>query len=589
MVNCHRNHPSVIIWSIGNENEFGGNFKKSYDWVKTTDPSRPVIFSYPGKVPDSMRSYDIISMHYPGTDGNMNQYGITTSAFGHGTVPVLFDEWAHVACYNSGTVKEDPNIRDFWGISLDSMWQKVFASDGGVGGAIWCMVDETFMLPEDLPGYNEWWGKLDKNVIPGEFTGHTIGYGEWGIIDIWRRKKPEFWNVKKAYSPVRILKTENYEFTPGKPVEIPVLNRFDFTNLNELILKMTINGRTLTVIPPDIAPHTEGIIAVEVDEWPAGEKLLLDFTDKSGNLTDSYSLSCKQESFATDSSPANGLTDLEEKGNEYKIICGNGISFTIDKSTGLFSGFENISGKKQFSGPYASLRVLGKEIIYSSYIVDNLCTDWKLSSLSAGKSGNVVSVEINGSYSGNIIARYLVQISPSGEIETEYKISGIPDGKLREAGIQFVFNNDFDSLAWERKTYWSKYPSGHLSEKDGIVPLYTSDNKMYRKAPGKEWSYDKKSFFYNGTENETDDQLINAARATKENIFKYTVKLKGDGMFTVTGNGNKSCRIEKTGNNIRLNICDFIDYPDISWGNYSRNIKLNGILTGKTGLILESD
>ena len=69
MVNNHRNHPSVIIWSIGNENTFGDNFKKSYDWVKASDPTRPVIFSYPGLVPDSIKSYDIISMHYPGIDG----------------------------------------------------------------------------------------------------------------------------------------------------------------------------------------------------------------------------------------------------------------------------------------------------------------------------------------------------------------------------------------------------------------------------------------------------------------------------------------------------------------------------------------
>ena len=45
MVDNHRNHPSVIIWSIGNENEFGSNFKKSFDWVKENDRTRPVIFS----------------------------------------------------------------------------------------------------------------------------------------------------------------------------------------------------------------------------------------------------------------------------------------------------------------------------------------------------------------------------------------------------------------------------------------------------------------------------------------------------------------------------------------------------------------
>ncbi len=69
---------------------------------------------------------------------------------------------------------EDPNVRSFWGQSLDSMWTYTFEADGGLGGAIWCMLDETFMLPEDLEGFNEWWGILDKNVIPATFKGPVL-------------------------------------------------------------------------------------------------------------------------------------------------------------------------------------------------------------------------------------------------------------------------------------------------------------------------------------------------------------------------------------------------------------------------------
>jgi len=81
MVKNHRNHPSIVIWSIGNENRFGTNFVEEYKWMKQTDLTRPVIYSYPGQVPDSLNIYDIISMHYPSWQGNLSQYGIETKGF----------------------------------------------------------------------------------------------------------------------------------------------------------------------------------------------------------------------------------------------------------------------------------------------------------------------------------------------------------------------------------------------------------------------------------------------------------------------------------------------------------------------------
>ncbi len=131
--------------------------------MKQNDLTRPVIYSYPGQVPDSLKIYEIISMHYPSWQGDLSQYGVTTKGFESTEMPMLYDEWAHVACYNNFELKEDPNVRNFWGQSLDSMWTYVFEADGGLGGAIWCMLDETFMLPKDLEGFNDWWGIFDKN------------------------------------------------------------------------------------------------------------------------------------------------------------------------------------------------------------------------------------------------------------------------------------------------------------------------------------------------------------------------------------------------------------------------------------------
>lgn len=588
MVNNHRNHPSVIIWSIGNENTFGTNFKKSYDWVKASDPTRPVIFSYPGLVPDSIKSYDIISMHYPGIDGSMEQYGITTQSFGNDKMPVIFDEWAHVACYNNFTVKEDPNIRDFWGISLDSMWQKVYDADGGLGGAIWGMIDETFMLPADLPGYNKWWGKLDKNVIPGVFAGPDIGYGEWGIVDTWRRKKPEFWNVKKAYSPVRLLKTQNFEYSTGKDIEIQVYNRFDFTNLNELKFLVSYEGESKILVSPEIPAHSIGSIHAKIDNWEAGKLLYLDITDKDGNLIDSYTLSRKHDTIATGTTTPEGKIEITEDEREFTILCDETLTLRIDKSTGLFSSYETAAGKKYFSGPFLNMRTLGKEVIYSSHNINDLCTDWKLDSLFVEKVQGLVEVSVKGNYRSKMNAEFKLKIFHDGSISSDYTINGLPEENIREVGVRYILANVFDSLEWKRKPYWSAYPAGHLSAPEGKIPLYTAGNRIYRTSPGKEWQYDKKSFFYDGIENETSDQLINTARATKENIYEYSLSENGNKRITASGEGDISCRIEKKSDKIYLNISNLVDYPDLSWGNYCRNIISSKGYSGKVNLRIYS-
>jgi beta-galactosidase/beta-glucuronidase len=87
MVNAHRNHPSIIMWSIGNESVYGTNFQKSFDWIKENDSTRPVIFSYPGTVADSIaKPYDILSTHYPDFNNDRIQYGKQTKNFGSSEV-----------------------------------------------------------------------------------------------------------------------------------------------------------------------------------------------------------------------------------------------------------------------------------------------------------------------------------------------------------------------------------------------------------------------------------------------------------------------------------------------------------------------
>ncbi|MCK5776254.1 MAG: beta-galactosidase, partial [Bacteroidales bacterium] len=261
MLNAHRNHPSVIIWSIGNESTYNQNFQKSYEYLKKADTTRPVIFSYPGTVVKGNKCFDLLSFHYP------NLAGVTATGWGANkdhqyvehdfesdTIPVLYDEWAHVACYNYTTLLNDPNVRDFWGKSLDEMWERSYNSEGALGGAIWGMVDEVFLLPENVSLDNS---DQRVEIMPRENSLAT-GYGEWGIFDVWRRKKPEFWNTKKAYSPAKILLNKLPYPVEGKDLLIPVQNRFNHTNFNEIDIKWSYKNKSGKIEGVDILPRQQG-------------------------------------------------------------------------------------------------------------------------------------------------------------------------------------------------------------------------------------------------------------------------------------------------------------------------------------------
>ena len=67
------------------------------------------------------------------------------------------------------------------------MWSKLFNTSGGLGGAIWGYIDETFMVPELKVG-EPYWKTFARTAKPEEFQGNCVGYGEWGIVDVWRRE-----------------------------------------------------------------------------------------------------------------------------------------------------------------------------------------------------------------------------------------------------------------------------------------------------------------------------------------------------------------------------------------------------------------
>ena len=584
MVKSFRSHPSILFWSIGNESVYGTNFQQCWDWVKATDKTRPVIFSYPGSVGEKEPVYDILSMHYQDVNGNLNQWNRSTHGFQGEGIPALFDEWAHPACYTYATLQEDPNIREFWGHSIERMWSGLFDAPGGLGGAIWGYVDETFMLPEPKVG-TAFWKEFARTAKPEDYQGKCVGYGEWGIVDVWRREKPEFWATKKAYSPVRLMTTEVASFLSGQRLLLPLYNCFDNTDLDEIKIRYTYKGVEKELPAPSIAPHQKGLLVIPAEAWEEGELLSICFYTATGELLDAEQVSLGSDYHVrladSEASPVNGVLLVEETAG-MMTIKGDGFEIPFSKETGLIC---NATSKGQViieKGPFLHLDInlnhlTGAEVRKSARKFLTSDSDWKKQSLTYTRKEGAVEVALSGFYQ-DVQTDILIRISPAGEMNVSYVVAGQPNGYLRETGLSFYLPERLDYLQWERKGMWSCYPEGAFAGNTGETSLYNPKQVRYGENPAQPWLADTHNYYYwadAGTN--CDRPLTQMAKGMKENIYRYTLSATGGGagLTVCSSDASLACRTSKRGDGqLMLYINNRWDYPEIAWGNYCKTLEV---------------
>ncbi len=206
-----RNHPSIIVWSLGNEAGYGINFEKAYDWVKATDPTRPCQYE---QARQNGKTDIFCPMYY---DYN----GCEKYSKGDNPRPLIQCEYAHAMGNSMGGFKE--------------YWDLVRKYPKYQGGYIWDFVDQ---------------GLRDKSPITGR-TIFTYGgdYGRYpasdynfncnGIIAPDRRLNPHAHEVAYYYQNLWI---ENVDIASGK---FTVYNENFFRNTDYAVLDISVevNGQ----------------------------------------------------------------------------------------------------------------------------------------------------------------------------------------------------------------------------------------------------------------------------------------------------------------------------------------------------------
>ncbi|MCD4731221.1 MAG: DUF4981 domain-containing protein [Bacteroidales bacterium] len=208
MVERDKNHPSIIIWSMGNEAGDGINFTAGYKWIHARDDSRPVHYERAGLGLNS----DIYCPMYASI-GHIENY-----ARKQPEKPLILCEYAHAMGNSTG------NLQDYWDV--------IEKYDALQGGFIWDWVDQGLLkTDENGVDYFAYGGDYGPEDVPsdGNFCAN-------GLVSADRKPHPALAEVKKVYQNIQF----NLQILPGGEVEIK--NMFDFINLDRFNIYWEITG-----------------------------------------------------------------------------------------------------------------------------------------------------------------------------------------------------------------------------------------------------------------------------------------------------------------------------------------------------------
>lgn len=241
MVQRDRNHPSIIIWSLGNEAGTGPNFVDSYNWIKAEDPTRPVQYENPFQIGSKVPITDICCPMYWSPDAIMKYIR------SDGSKPVIQCEYAH-AMGNSGG-----NFKDYWDL--------VRANPTYQGGFIWDFQDQAL--------WNGKYWAFGGDYNPGGPSDGSFNCN--GLVAADRSYHPHAYEVRYQYQDI---------WTSGTPSALKVFNEFFFKDLSDVMLVWNVEKdgeRILSGAVPvlNIKPQESAVVDLGIGKLPEEGTLTL--------------------------------------------------------------------------------------------------------------------------------------------------------------------------------------------------------------------------------------------------------------------------------------------------------------------------
>ena len=530
LVERDRNHPSVIIWSVCNESAYGGNLELAHQLIKRSDPTRP-------NSAGQSANLDLATYHNP---TSMQRLKDTAEL----QMPVLFDEGF---CVFQGFgaqaqgLELDPGLRDYWVTAHFEPLAAIRRSEHHLGVMIWAWADDAFLVPGK--GYEYGRKNLprlqyadDVYAMPG--CG-IVGDPMWGLVDGWRRPRPEWWLAKKLFSPIHI---DEQPLKSTRPIEVTVENFNSFINLHQYVCRWQLGDET-GQLRADVPPQSKGIIHIAPRRSPGSNDLLcLEFFDPQQRLTDCYRLRfapTQPPRWETSAAPAR---ILDQPGN----LDSSSLLRLLARNTEL--AFDRTSGglMRGVSG-HALVLLAGPALhVMKSYaLLENYPGGWHLTTTSNYTISGRAFLEWNGNYGNDFTGGFAISMDDAGNTEISYRFRHA-NGELtaREIGLTFELPLTCDTLNWQRNAEWSCYPDDAIGRPRGTATAHP--NVPQTVPPG------KRPFAQ-------DDHAwgCNDFRSAKRNIYWASLTDRQGAGLKIVSDGSQHVRATVGPRAITVNVLDY--------------------------------
>ena len=321
------NHPSVIIWSLGNEAGYGPNFEAAYDWIKAEDSSRLVQYEQAGKTGKT----DIYCPMYLGYD-RCEEYSKDEQY----QKPLIQCEYAHAMGNSEGGFKE--------------YWDIIRKYPKYQGGFIWDFVDQSI----------RWTGKNGKMIYAyggdfNRFDASDLNFCDNGLISPDRVPNPHMYEVGYFYQNIW---TNPIDIKKG---EISIFNEYFFRDLSAYYMEWQLlkNGKVMRsgrVEDLNVGPQQTAKIKLPIGNICSCSEWLLNVAYKLKNteelLTAGHTVAKQQLVVNPYKAPSMELKNqaksnqdiveptLKENDERYLIVHGENFRIEFDKMNGYLSKYQ---------------------------------------------------------------------------------------------------------------------------------------------------------------------------------------------------------------------------------------------------------